>query len=67
MQYGTDAYGECAYQTGCTTGSETGAPGAPDTGFLSKPEIMFPAILGLAIVIAAVILLTKKLVRAIKR
>ncbi len=65
MQYGTDAYGECAYQTGCATG--TSAPGAPDTGFLSKPEIMLPGILGLAIVIAALILLAKKLVRAIKR
>ena len=58
--YGSDAYGACTYQGDCTT--STGV-GAPDTGFLSRPEIMVPLILVLAVLIAAFILATKKIVR----
>jgi hypothetical protein len=58
--YDSGAYGACTYQGDCTT---TSAVGAPDTGFLTQPQIMVPLILGLAILIAAIILVAKKLLR----
>jgi hypothetical protein len=62
--YDSGAYGACAYQTGCTTAD---GAGAPDTGFLSQPQVMVPLILGLAVLIAAMILVTKKVVRHLKK
>jgi len=61
--YGNGAYGACTYQGDCTTTADGGTIGAPNTGFLAKPEIMLPLIIGLAVLIAAIILVMKKVVR----
>lgn len=59
--YDESVYGACAYQD--TTDCSSTAVGAPNTGFLLQPTFMIPAILGGAILIAAAILLVKKIVR----
>lgn len=71
--YDSGAYGACAYQTGCATsgpGASTGGTvGAPDTGFLAQltqPYIAIPVILVGAVLIASLILATKKLIRRTK-
>jgi len=60
--YDSGAYGACTYQGDCTTGADPNI-GAPNTGFLTQPQIMIPLILGLAVLIAAIILVAKKLIR----
>jgi hypothetical protein len=62
--YDSGAYGACTYQGDCTTATGVGAP---DTGFLSQPQVMVPLILGAAILIAALILVAKKVIRKAKR
>jgi hypothetical protein len=59
--YSCDAYGANAYSASCTTGTSP-APGGgmlADTGY----SILLPLALGLALVIASVILLVKRLRR----
>ena len=60
--YQENAYGTCAYQD-TTDCNSTAVVGAPNTGFLMQPTFMIPAILGGAILIAAIILIVKKIVR----
>ncbi len=61
--YDSGAYGACTYQGDCTT---TTAAGAPNTGFLTQPEVMAPLIIGGAVLIAALILITKKIIRKVR-
>jgi hypothetical protein len=61
--YDSGAYGACTYQGECVTSTTPGTVGAPNTGFLTEPQIMVPLILGLAVLIAAIILVAKKLLR----
>lgn len=62
-EYSCDAYGASAYGE-CSTTS-TGSPNAPGGGFLADTgyNILLPLALGLAIIIASIILLIKTLKR----
>lgn len=57
--YSCDAYGANAYSASCTT--STGSDGGPlaDTGY----NILLPLALGVALIIAAAILVIKRLMR----
>lgn len=59
--YGSGAYGTCASTTGSSSGSGSGSgSGLADTGF----DIILPVALGLAIVIASVIYVVKRMRRS---
>lgn len=59
VNYNSDAYGSGAYQEvqGTSTGTNTGTDFLANTGY----DVIIPVALGLAIVIASVIVLVKKL------
>lgn len=64
--YGADAYSSGSYQVvqGSSTGSAPGGSGPlANTGY----DVIVPVSLGISIVVASVILLAKKAVRAKKR
>lgn len=60
--YSCGSYGASTYGDGCTTQTEVTSP---DTGFLGNVgyEVILPAALGLAVIIAALIALGKKMRR----
>lgn len=59
--YGCNTYGADAYSAACTTSTGTSSSGGSlaDTGY----DILLPIALGLAVIIASIILLVKTLLR----
>lgn len=63
--YGGEAYGTCAYGADAQTCATTTTPGAPNTGLaaIMEPQVLFPLIVGLSLLIASSVYLAKKIAR----
>ena len=64
--YGIGNYSCSGYNDGCTTGATSGV-GAPDTGLFAQPAyILFPTLLGVAVVIGTLSFLIARQIKKLR-